>query len=282
MNHEVAAVLVTYNSDLSRLKESLSVLVLQCRVVVVDNSNINKFQDIIEKLSFQAGAVYLSLGDNFGIAHAQNVGIAWARKNRATDILLIDDDTIPDCNFVMNLLNARNSLNLQYAVISSRTINNNGQDISNRLLKGSTDFTPCSELTSSGTLISMVIFDLVGIFDEKLFIDCVDFEWGWRASALGVPLLLCNNICIRHRLGEGERLGIKIASPIRHYYQYRNVLRMIFYSKAPLLWRLSQLIKLPIKLFFIAFFTNQRYVRLRYAFWGVCDFICGRYGKFKR
>jgi len=218
--------------------------------------------------------------ENLGIAQAQNLGISWARECAATDILLMDDDSMPTRSLVSDLLRARKTSWIQPVVVSARAIGADGEDLSNRAADDATGMTPCSELNSSGTLIPATAFDLVGVFDDRLFIDCVDFEWGWRALALGVPPVLCDGVAIQHRLGEGLRLGLRLPRPIRHYYQYRNVLRMIVCSKALLRWRLSQLIKLPVKLVLIALLADQRSERLQYAVWGLRDFLAGRTGNF--
>lgn len=282
MNEDVVAIVVAYNSDLVRLTESLSILAKQCRIVLVDNSTQLSFQEKIQAACDRANVFYLALGDNFGIARAQNIGIAWAREHAAVDILLMDDDSIPSQSLVKDLLELRKLLQLNSVVISARTVGENGEDVSNRALNNSVEFTSCSELTSSGSLIPIKIFDRVGIFEDRLFIDCVDFEWGWRALALDVQLILCNHVAIRHRLGEGSRFILRMPSPIRHYYQYRNILTMVAFSKAPYRWRVIQLIKLPIKLILILLLADRRFNRVCYAAWGICDFFTGRTGKFNR
>lgn len=280
MNNGVVAVVVTFNSDLERLVKSLSALAKQCSVVVVDNSTQSSSREEIRATCDKTGAFLISLGDNRGIAYAQNVGIAWARERAVDDILLMDDDSIPAQSLVMDLIEARKTSQLHSVVVSARTVSENGKDLSNRSPENSVGLTPCSELTSSGALISVSIFDRVGVFDERLFIDCVDFEWGWRALALGIPLMLCDSVTIQHRLGEASRLGLRLPSPIRHYYQYRNVVMMLGNSRAPFRWRLLQLIKLPVKLVLILPLADRRFDRLRYIAWGLWDFITGRTGKF--
>jgi rhamnosyltransferase len=280
MNNGVVAVVVTFNSDLERLVKSLSSLTTQCCVVVVDNSTQSSSREEIRAICAKTGAFLVSLGDNLGIAYAQNVGIAWARQRAVDDILLMDDDSIPTQSLVMDLIEARKTSQLHPVVVSARTVSENGKDLSNRSPENSVGLTPCSELTSSGTLISASIFDRVGVFDERLFIDCVDFEWGWRALALGIPLMLCDSVTIQHRLGEATRLGLRLPSPIRHYYQYRNVVMMLVNSAAPFRWRLLQLIKLPVKLVLILLIADRRFDRLRYMAWGMWDYFTGRTGKF--
>ena len=280
MSALVVAVVVTFNSNMSRLTESLRSLAPQCLVLVVDNSTEDNSRQEIKAVCEQTGAVWMPLGENMGIAYAQNVGISWARERAASDILLLDDDSLPSQSFVAELLEAKLSSRLQPVVVSARTIGGKGEELSNRLTDDSSGLTLCSELTSSGSLIPMKVINQVGLFDDRLFIDCVDFEWGWRARDLGVSLVLCNHVAIQHRLGEGASLGLRIPSPIRHYYQYRNVSRMIVCSHAPVRWRLIQLIKLPVKLVMIAILADRRAYRLRFAALGLLDFICGRTGKF--
>jgi rhamnosyltransferase len=280
-NPHVVAVIVTFNSDLNRLAQSLQLLMPQCNVLVVDNSTDFISQNKIKDLCFKNGIFILTLGENFGIGHAQNLGIDWARKNSATDILLMDDDSIPSKTLVGDLLDSRKLSLVQPVVVSARTISDSGVDLSNVItIVDDCALIPCSELTSSGALISIEICNLVGEFDSQLFIDCVDFEWGWRAKSLGVPLFLCKLVTIQHRLGVCTRFGLRLPTPIRHYYQYRNILRMIIFSEAPVYWRLLQLVKLPIKLVLIILIANQRFERLYYAVMGVKDFIAGRNGQY--
>ena len=280
MNKDVFAIIVTYNTHYDKLDILLKILAAQCSVVVVDNSTQIISQDMLNLACVKYGVFYCRLGDNYGIAAAQNFGVAFARNHAAVDILLMDDDSVPGDFFVSELILARRLCNSSRIVVGARTISDKGKDISNCSSNGFDALTPCDQLTSSGSLIPIYLFEFVGLFDEELFIDCVDFEWGWRARALGVMLLLSTEVSIKHKLGESTRLGLKIPSPIRHYYQYRNILKMIFHSNAPLLWRLSQLIKLPIKLILLLIIADRRINRLRFVGFGVIDFIAGRFGKF--
>lgn len=281
INSDVVAVIVTFNSDLNLLAQSLESLAKQCEVLVVDNSTDIISRDKIEVLCNNNEVHLLALGKNFGIGHAQNVGINWARKKSLTDILFMDDDSVPSNTLVADLLCSRKLSPIQPAVVSARTISASGEDLSNATtVDTNCALIPCNELTSSGTLISIEIFNKVGVFDSQLFIDCVDFEWGWRAKCLGVPLFLSTSVSIQHRLGIYTRFGLRLPNPIRHYYQYRNILRMMLFSKSPVYWRLIQLIKLPLKLVLITLIADRKFERIYYSMWGIRDFIAGRVGAF--
>lgn len=276
MNTDVVAIIVSYNSNLTRLAETLTVISQQCRVVVVDNSTSEDIIEALKNICFSMRISIIPLRGNYGIAYAQNKGIEWANENKASDILLMDDDSLPSKNLVSDLLAAR-SRYLDPVVVSALAIDEDGSEINAKNNKFNEE--PCTELMSSGTLIPISIIEVVGNFDERLFIDCVDYEWGWRAISKGYSLYISRDALIRHCLGEGKQMRMRMPSPIRHYYQYRNVLEMIVSSKAPMRWRASQSVKLPLKLLLIALFADRRTERLKYAFKGIGDFLNSRFGK---
>ena len=281
INSDVVAVIVTFNSDVNLLTQSLESLAKQCVVLVIDNSTDIISRDEIEGLCINYDVNFLALGANFGIGHAQNIGINWARKKSLTEILFMDDDSTPSNTLVADLLCTRKLSPVQPAVVGARTISASGEDLSNaKTVDTNLILVPCNELTSSGALISMDIFNRVGVFDSRLFIDCVDFEWGWRAKSLGVPLFLSTSVSIQHRLGVCTRFRLRLPTPIRHYYQYRNILRMMLFSKAPIYWRLMQFVKLPLKLILIALIADRKLERIYYSIWGIRDFLSGRSGEF--
>lgn len=276
MRKNIIAIVISYNSDVIRFSDNLKIISKQCEVVVVDNSTSMEISNALKDICNLMKVTIISLGDNYGIAFAQNRGVEWAKKNNATDILLMDDDSTPSITLVSDLLKARDKF-FSSIVISARAIDSDGTEIYSGF--NSSDTIKCTELMSSGTLIPLPIFESVGHFDESLFIDCVDYEWGWRAISKDYSLYIAKNAIIKHRLGEGRQMSVRMPSPIRHYYQYRNVLKMIFSSDANMRWRISQVFKLPIKLILILIFADRRYERINYALKGIGDFLNSRYGK---
>lgn len=278
---DTTALIVTYLTDTDRLSQILKRLVLQCDVVLCDNSDNNLVAEKIATCARDAGVIYLGMGDNLGIAYAQNYGISYCWQNGSQRVLLLDDDSTPSESIVKDLEGTLNQLDNKLVVLSARTTFA-GTDISNSKISND-NLTLCRDLMSSGTLITRDVFDLVGHFDESLFIDCVDFDWGWRAQKRGVNLYLVSNVVIEHKLGIGQiSVGpffMRLPSPIRHYYQFRNILRMMFRTHTPWGWRFSQTIRLPLKALILVLAAPKRRLRLAYAFSGIADAIRGRAGK---
>lgn len=276
MHIEVKAVLVTFQTDVNRLDDILKILSFQCAVIVADNSSDEDHAKCIAACVRKYKGHYLSMGGNRGIASAQNLGIYYAWRSGAEAVLLLDDDSIPDDQLIPSLMVSVKELGSN-AVVIANSIDGTGKEISHvRRVKGS--LPKCREMRSSGTLIQRKVFERVGTFDESLFIDCVDFDWGWRAQQAGITLHVCRAAVITHQLGDGQVAGIRYPSPIRHYYQYRNILRMMLRAYTPWSWRLSQFFKLPIKLLLITALMPEKSRRLRYAFAGIRDFFLGRSG----
>lgn len=274
----IFAIVVTYRPDTGRLTQIFESVSKQCRFIVADNSSNPSIGAEIEKYVKHYRGVYLTMEGNRGIGFAQNAAIAEAWKLGATAVLLLDDDSIPDSNLVKSLTIDLATLD-EKAIVSARAVDQFGCEISN-VRPEAKAFSICREMMSSGTLIRREIFDRVGQFDEELFIDCVDFDWGWRAQSLGMKVYITRSTSVQHRLGEGKAFGVRLPAPIRHYYQYRNIPQLMWRSYTPLLWKLEHLIKLPIKIGLMILVMPERWRRFRYAVYGLIDAFRGITGAF--
>ena len=74
-------------------------------------------------------------------------------------------------------------------------------------------------------------------------------------------------------------INVIIPSPIRHYYQTRNLFLLIDRKYVPLYWKISNLIKLFLKLIFSPFIFNERKKRLFFMFKGIKDGILRKKGR---
>lgn len=277
-------VIVTYNSDVERLNLILhSLSGVNIKYIVSDNSTNIEIKEAIRQLCSCCDAKFIDMKGNVGIAKAQNEGIHSALDLGCEDILLLDDDSLPSKNMLNELLQARNCFIDKFGsvpVICANAIAEGGEHLSLFGKELLNDIVACRDMISSGTLINKTIFDLVGLHEERLFIDCVDYEWGWRAASMGVSITICKKAVLNHRLGNGRVRAVNAGygAPIRHYYQYRNILFMMRRNYVPISWRMSQFIKLLIKPAVIIIFFNKKKSRLKYAFKGFVDFIKNKYG----
>ena len=190
----------------------------------------------------------ITLNENLGIAGAQNIGIKKALANGAEFVLLSDQDTHYPADYVAKILEAYEAMpekeKIAVIVPDFAELNRGGQRLGFMLLDGVFlkkiyPKSGCHEITqaiASGMIIPSRVFAQVGLMNEKLFIDWVDFEWCWRARAKRFTVIGCADVVIQHSLGDvAKKVGSRsypIRSPIRHYYIIRNGIFLALRSNA--------------------------------------------------
>ena len=283
---KIYSILVAYNPDLEELNQVVERLKKQTDIVIVcNNSDYDvKFDD--EQLKV------FNFGENLGIAKAQSIGMKWAFENGADFILQMDQDSIPHDDLVEKLLECYKELTekgYKVGLVGSQDYDKDTHHISKpKIDKGSflekENYIKINQVISSGSLIPKSTYNKVGGMEDGLFIDAVDFEYCWRI--INAKLILVRNIEARiaHKLGNGTKrvfafINVIIPSPIRHYYQTRNLFLLIDRKYVPLYWKISNLIKLFLKLIFSPFIFNERKKRLFFMFKGIKDGILRKKGR---
>lgn len=224
MNRLVCAITVLYRPDEALLRAQAAALGREIGPRLwVDNG---PHDDSLQARARDAGASYLALGGNRGIAAAQNRGIDWARAQSATHLLLLDQDSVPAEGFASRLLQALADAP-GTAAAGPAWASTPAADAAQRAEER-------KFLIASGMLAPMEAFARAGPLREDLFIDHVDTEWCWRARAAGIRFLLVHGARMEHRLGDGgTRFWLlrwrRLAHypPWRSYMQTRNSLALL-------------------------------------------------------
>ena len=83
----------------------------------------------------------------------------------------------------------------------------------------------------SGSLFKRNVFNKIGYFNEDLFLDVVDYEFFIRMKKAGIKLIRVNSAVLTHHPATTRELKMGrfkfkygVASPVRYYYQARNLL----------------------------------------------------------
>lgn len=299
----VVAVVVTYFPDLGLLGRQLTCLLPQvAHIVIIDNgSTINlKSWNAQRTLANTSAATHvIALGENRGIAAAQNAGIAWAQQQQAEFVLLMDQDSIPAPDMVASLLSAIVALPAPVAAAGPRYWDERQGGVQQNLasfirLVGlglrryachtADAIIPVSYLVSSGCLIPLPVLGQVGGMREDLFIDYVDFEWGLRAAHHG---FYCYGICaarLQHRLGDSHitffNKKIPLHNPLRHYYLLRNAVLLYQEAWIPLQWKLADAWRLVVKCVFYVIFAPERATHGYMMLKGIWHGLKGKTGRY--
>jgi len=131
-------------------------------------------------------------------------------------------------------------------------------------LKGSERLFKAEFLISSGCFIAMESLDAIGAMKEAYFIDNIDLEWCFRATAQGYAVLGTDLAKLHHSIGVDDdsvlvRRGVIVShSPLRSYYSTRNRFALYREKHAPLAWKLRDLPRFILKTLWLLLFSKQR------------------------
>ena len=247
--NSVVAIIVIYFPVLDDLRRLLEATLHQVdSAVLIDNTPQADRKFMLDFTSSNNLHV-ISLGDNLGIAYAQNIGINWASDQGADFVLLLDQDSVPCSDMVEKLKDCINNFtDMQINVAAAGPVvidKRNGMSSRFALsevipnIKYKSSKTICVDfLISSGCLIKMSSILEIGGKRSNYFIDHVDTEWCRRAKSMGAYLFGVLDAKLDHSIGDRQKKlfgrSIPYHSPLRDYYMFRNTIFTVKDSKAPI------------------------------------------------
>lgn len=267
------------------------------RVIIYDNSDIN---DVIEqnrsKIQSVDNAIFLSCGQNLGIAVALNYGAKYAVDNDYDFYITFDQDTTIPEDYIARIVESYHKTdnvgvigpiyNDQNVKRESRFPVKKGPLVVRKRLSGTRGIYDVINVISSGSLYPVGVFKNAGYFIDEYFIDYVDNEYCLRLLFSGYRVCVDSSIVINHALGNRtENTLLFKFSPTnypyyRKYYMTRNRLYMYkkYFSKIPS-FILYDIAALLFDLFRVVIFEKKRKEKLK-AYWrGFTDFMKGKSGK---
>ena len=295
----IGAVVITFNPDPKRIREVVGAIAPQVdAVAIIDNGSA------ADPATYTGGAgtgtIHLfTLGDNYGIAAAQNIGLAWGRARGYTHVLLLDHDAVAQPGMVAALLTEMQGRQARgarvaavgplihdprrgapapfFRITKSWIARVDAPDPGEQ--SAQVDF-----LIAAGVLISMQALEEIGPMKEDWFIDYIDLEWSLRAASHGYRLYGHYGAQIDHRLGDEPMrvLGRTLMnhSPLRHYYLVRNALGMWRLPYAPRHWKYLDAFNLLCKFFIYSSLAPRRFAHGRMMLRGLADGLRMRYGRY--
>jgi rhamnosyltransferase len=229
----VIAVVPTFAPDLALLDGLRALAPQVSAVIIVDDGGPAASASVLDAAQ-AAGYEIIRRPENRGIAAAINVGIKLALERGADYILTIDQDTILPSHYVSDCVTA-------FAIASPKT--NLGIVCTDRV-NGQPSIPEhytaeglglVREAIQSGFLISRKVLEECGLFDERLFIDCVDTEYCLRITAAGYRIAVGPGTDIVHSLGEQAPLrpfGVKVnRDGVPATYEYHGPVRRYFITR---------------------------------------------------
>ena len=231
-NKNVCACIITFNPDIDRLIENVKSISTQVgAIILVDNGSQN-YDEFIDKLvGLHIDFFYQKRFDeNMGIALALNDGCSFAQEQGYQWVLTLDQDSVCDPKLIEVYLNFINSNDTDTVgqlccLIKDRNVSSD----TNADLMDSTDVDWC---ITSGSLVNIACWKSIDGFDDRLFIDGVDRDFGLCLKEHGFRTVRINFLGLLHEVGKisrivslfGKKHPVYNHSPFRKYYISRNAI----------------------------------------------------------
>lgn len=222
----IAAGIVLYNPDVVRLRENIEAIYSQIELLIlIDNGSDNI--SFIEAKYKNFNNIYIIKNEkNLGIAKGLNQIIDFCESKGFNWVLTLDQDSVCPSNLIEEY---RKYMQLPNVAIISPTIADRNKD--KEETKHICDYEIINKCITSASLTNIEICKKVGCFDEKMFIDLVDFEYCKRLLLNGYKIIRVNSVVLLHEIGHITQrrflfwhVDVKNHSAFRKYYMARNIL----------------------------------------------------------
>ena len=253
-------------------------------IVLVDNeSNTEKLKNLLK--NFKKIKVFQN-DENLGFGAANNIAINYAIQNNFEYLMLLNNDTEVDENFILPLLNIINNDNLIGAVQPLIMNYNNKNSIwsaggyVNKFFgytstnKNSNGNLKLDWITGCCMLLKTDLIKKVGLIDENFFAYYEDVDWSLRIKDLGYSLKLVNTSLVYHYGSKSSENSSSEGSlsPKVHYLNFKNHLYLLRKHNKKFNF-LGLILYQFIKLFFysIYFILRFRFNKLKIIYKGIID-----------
>jgi len=231
MEQRVAAYITIYEDEeaatkcLQAIKSQTVPIAL---IFIVDNSKEKLLKDLIDT---SISVHHFPL--NIGIGQGLILALEHVTKEDYQFLWTFDQDSIPALNCLEILLTTYNHLSQQYnyeiGIISPTSSDTRTSKViestifANDHFAGlkhneNVEFYECDAPITSGSLISVAAAQSIAPPDAELFIDGIDFDYGFRLRQKGFHNLVVTKATMFHNLGNPMR--VKFINQYRYVHQY--------------------------------------------------------------
>lgn len=277
---KIGSTIVTFNPNIIRLRQALDAVSTQASMVrIVDNGSLN-VNDIQNLIKDYANVDIKKLNRNFGIAKAQNVGFQSFKILSYDWVLTLDQDTIIPLDYVARLNRMLHLTNAGIITGAYIDVKWNEAEVQEARANRFPKVQRVTEEISSGNLVLVQAWQEVGGFDERLFIDYVDFDFDYKLAEHGYSVYRINDVEFSHEIGAPVTKGFlsKLLllnehevfdhSAFRIFYIFRN--RLIVRRRHPQSGSpVRMLIREILNLREILIMRKPRFAKLRAALRGI-------------
>lgn len=225
MSNNICAGIVLYNPDITQLKRNIAAIIKQVQILYLQDNGSANISDVEKIIAETSSIVLLRNPKNKGIAWALNALCKRAESDDFQWILTLDQDSVCPQNMI--------ALYKEYLPIADMLCPKIVDRNYGVLDGNSENVETVDKCITSGCLLRLSSWRKLRGFDEKMFIDGVDFEFCYRMKKSGMNILRVNDVVLSHEIGNitvrhflGFRVIVKNHSSFRKYYIAKNIIYM--------------------------------------------------------
>ena len=292
MEPKVSIILVNYNGEKDTcecIKSLKKITYTNYEIIVVDNASQN--QEYVESL-LPKDVIFIKSQDNLGFSGGNNLGIHYAINHGSDYVILLNNDTVVEKEFVIELLKTAQKKDdagiitgkilyyskPEYIWYAGGYMNLNRARIHHLHIREKEDTNDiCEKSVSFATgclmMMSKEVIEKVGVLDDAFFMYAEDAEYCARIRNAGYKIWYNPKAKIFHKVSASSGGA---GSKLSQYYRTRNELYLVLHfanhKLMGMVWYYVRLIKRLV--------TGQ--YSMHYVIAGLSDYYTGKMGKTSR
>lgn len=225
-NETVVAVIVSFNGGDKPLRVVDALRDQVGKIVVIDNGSDQRSRAYLSELSHIEELELVFLPWNSGVGYALNLGLELAGRYGFRWMLTMDQDSVPEADMVKIFLDHLRR-HPEDECLTPEFDSRGGAG-----LPAGGSRTVAYAITS-GNLVSVSLARKVGGYDDRLFVDGVDFDFSLKLRLAGSSIVAVHRARMWHEIGEGSVRSLLLGrfhtfhSPARRYYSFRNYVALL-------------------------------------------------------
>lgn len=264
---KIALGIVLYNPDINKINKIVKEYCKNIQYIFLVDNFSNNIKNIEENVKGIYNVILLKNERNEGIAKALNQLLDMAYSREVDCLLTLDQDSFLNQKDLMQM---KEYINDNVAIVCPEIIDLNKKK--NKKLKEK--YEKVNRCITSGSLMNLKLCKKVGNFDEKMFIDYVDFDYSKRITIEGYNILKIKNCFLRHEIGKRTTkrfFGIYVYptnhSSTRVYYYFRNMHYYYLKFKKQMTYKekLNEFIRIVWKYISIILYENDKLEKIKKA-----------------
>ena len=192
-NNKLTIIITTFKSE-DKIEGCLNSIDSNIKVIIIENSNNQKFKDYIEKKYLNTECILTN--QNLGYGKANNIGL---KKANTKYCLVLNPDTILDKQAIRSFISSSKK-NKNFFIMGP--VQTKDEFSRNNTFKNNFDLLEVNHIEGFAMFLNMEKFSNIGFFDENFFLFLEEIDLCKRVKNINGSILIDPNIKIFHYKGK--------------------------------------------------------------------------------